>query len=528
MIKRLTYLGVAAALAAWAFDFFFWGKAPGISFALYVALCLGIGLILAWKEGLIPARNSVWLLLPVAVFGIMTFIRREPFTLAINYLLTLSVMALLAITFLGGRWYHYGGSDYVVGMGKLIGSSLTRQVITYLNKRRTDADRHENSPSTLRHSLPALRGILLTLPILMIFAALLAAADPVFSLRLERISALFRIEKIPEYIFRTFYILIFAYLFAGIYLHALTSSHDKRLIGFEKPWLKPFLGFTEAAIVLISVNMLFITFVFIQFRYFFGGQTNILDEGFTYAEYARRGFGELVIVAFFCLLLLLFLGTITKRKNPTMRRVFSVLGIMQVALLAIILVSAFQRLLLYEQAYGFTRLRTVTHIFMVWLGILLAILVIIELRSKLRYFALAALVVVLGFGLTLNLLNIDAFIVRQNVARSLGGAELDVEYLLTLSNDSIPTLTQIYTDPALPTGLKNDLGSILACRAKLHSTVEPLPWQSFHFSDYVGMKSLSSNHDELISYEMTKDENGFWYVEVNGRHQPCSNSRYIY
>jgi len=94
MIKRLTCLGVAAALTAWAFDFFFWGKAPGISFALYVALCLGIGFILALREGLLPARNSVWLLLPVAVFGIMTFIRREPFTLGINYLLTLSLMAL--------------------------------------------------------------------------------------------------------------------------------------------------------------------------------------------------------------------------------------------------------------------------------------------------------------------------------------------------------------------------------------------------------------------------------------------------
>jgi hypothetical protein len=528
MIKRLSYLGLAAVLAAWAFDFFFWGKIPGISFALYVALCIGLGLILAWREDLLPARKSVWLLLPVAVFGVMTFIRKEPFTLTINFLLTLSVMALLTITFLGGRWLHYSGSDYLVGMGKLIGSALARQIITFQAKRLIDADKDEDSPSTLRHSIPVLRGILLTLPILVIFAALLAAADPVFSLRLERISALFRIEKIPEYIFRTFYIVIFAYLFAGIYLHALTTSQDKQLIGIEKPWLKPFLGFTEAAIVLICVNMLFATFVVIQFRYFFGGQANILEEGFTYAEYARRGFGELVVVAFFSLLLLLCLSTVTKRSHPTTRRVFSALAILQVALLAVILVSAFQRLLLYEQAYGFTRLRTVTHIFMVWLGILLVFLVIIELWARLRYFALAVLVVVLGFGFTLNILNIDAFIVHQNVTRSLDGAELDVEYLLTLSNDSIPTLSKIYADPALPTGLKNDLGSILVCRAKLLSTMDPIPWQSFHFSDYTAMNTLSSNHDDLISFEMIEDEDGIWYVELNGNVEPCSNYRIQY
>ena len=36
MIKHLPYLGVAAALAAWAFDFFFWGKAPGIFFKQFL------------------------------------------------------------------------------------------------------------------------------------------------------------------------------------------------------------------------------------------------------------------------------------------------------------------------------------------------------------------------------------------------------------------------------------------------------------------------------------------------------------
>ena len=197
-------------------------------------------------------------------------------------------------------------------------------------------------------------------------------------------------------------------------------------------------------------------------------------------------------------------------------------------MLAVILVSAFQRLLIYEQAYGFTRLRTVTHIFMVWLGILLVFLVIIELWGRLRYFALAVLVVVLGFGFTLNILNIDAFIVRQNVTRSLDGAELDIEYLLTLSNDSIPTLSKIYADPALPTGLKNDLGSILACREKLLSTMDPIPWQSFHFSDYIAMNTLSSNHDDLISFEMLEDEDGIGTVSLNGKVEPCSNSRILY
>ena len=527
MIKRLNYLAVAVLVVAWGFDFFFWGKAPGISFAIYIFLCLSVGFMLAQLEGLRPAKASLWILIPVGLFGVMTFIRSEPFTLATNYLLALSLMALLAVTFLGGRWLHYSISDYIAGIGKLVGSALARQVIIFSDRKIPDDGNRRVFPATIKRSLAIVRGILLTIPILFVFAALLAAADPIFSQRLESITALFRIEKLPEYLFRTFYILIFAYLFAGIYLHVLTASQDNRLIGYKKPWLNSFLGFTESAIVLISVNLLFAVFVFIQFRYFFGGQANINTDGFTYAEYARRGFAELVIVAFFSLLLLLGLSSITKRETPNIRRIFSFLGILQVVLLAVILVSAFQRLLLYERAYGFTRLRTLTHVFMIWLGILLVVLVILELRSKLRYFALGILATTLGFGLTVNILNIDAFIVNQNISRALTGSELDIGYLVILSNDSIPSLAHIYDDVHLPDDLRNEIGAVLACRAALITEQGNLPWQSFNVADNRARQVLSAYQDELNAYPVQKDENGRWYVKLAERKQPCSMSFWI-
>ena len=141
--------------------------------------------------------------------------------------------------------------------------------------------------------------------------------------------------------------------------------------------MPPFLGFTEATVVLGAVNLLFISFVFIQFQYFFGGQTNISVEGYTYAEYARKGFGELVAVAFFSLLLFLRLSAVVKRENVIQRWTLSGLGLLLVALVGVMLYSAFQRLVLYEAAYGFTRLRAYTHVFMIWLGVLLAILVVL-------------------------------------------------------------------------------------------------------------------------------------------------------
>ncbi len=188
-------------------------------------------------------------------------------------------------------------------------------------------------------------------------AALLASADPVFNQQVQNLFQYLRVEKLAEYLYRLSYIILLAYLFAGVLLYALLSSSKERVTSTGALRLSPFLGWLEAVTVLACVDLLFVFFVAIQFRYFFGGQANINLEGFTYAAYARRGFGELLAVAFISLLLFLVLSWVTRRQADRSRRLFSAMGILLVALVAVILVSAFQRLLLYEAAYGFTRLR---------------------------------------------------------------------------------------------------------------------------------------------------------------------------
>ncbi len=68
------------------------------------------------------------------------------------------------------------------------------------------------------------------------------------------------------------------------------------------------------------VNALFLAFVVVQLRYLFGGASLVaLSPGLTYAEYARRGFFELVTVAALVLPLLLaadWLATTVLRGRP--------------------------------------------------------------------------------------------------------------------------------------------------------------------------------------------------------------------
>ena len=503
----------------WFFDFLFWRKAPGINFALYVTLCLVAGFLLLRADGHRPTRKTQLLFPLITVFAVITFIRQEPMTTALSVVMTLFLMGLVAISYLGGRWPFYSLLDYLNGFLRLMGSMIARPLGFSAEVRKEQAEGGERSASQI---WPVVRGVLIALPIVAIFASLLSSADLVFGQRLEALIELFNLENLPEYIFRLVYILIGAYALAGVFLHAASQSKDEKLVGEEKPLVPSFLGFTESAIVLGSVAALFTVFVFIQFQYFFGGQTNIQIDGYTFSEYARRGFGELVAVAFFSLLLILSASGVTRRETETQRRIFSGLGIGIVALVLVMLVSAFQRLVLYETAYGFSRLRTYTHVFILWLALLLVAVVVLEILRRERAFALAAVIASLGFVLSLGIMNVDGFIVRQNISRTVRGEDFDASYLMELSADAVPELATAYQTQSLPTSVKEGVGAALVCYASRNNRDDDAhPWQSFHLSRANAARILTSLETELEKFQTNDGDWSYNIITPSGEEYSC-------
>ena len=565
-VKHATRISLLSLLVAWGFDQLFWQKPLGVSFFIFVVLCLLAGALITRWESLRPAVASLLILPVVLFFAVVTFLRQEPFTQVLSVLLVMGALMVLAITWLGGKWLRYSLSDYFMGFIYLMGSALARPV-SILFGRANPANgagtpvsangqvKAADSPAMAGSGIPVaetpallgeapallrverrprplwgiLRGLLLALPVVALLAALLAAADPIFSKQVEQFLKFFRIENLGEYIFRMIYILIGAYLLIGVFLHAIGPSRAEKLIGVEKPWLAPFLGWLEAVIVLGAVDLLFLFFVIIQFRYFFGGQTNIHIDGYTFAEYARRGFCELVAVAVISLILFLGLSAVARRDSGQQRAVFSVLGIGLVALVATILVSAFQRLLLYEAAYGFSRLRTYTHVFMVWVGILLLVTVVVELLGKLRAFALAGVLVLVGFGLSISLINVDGFIVRQNVARAVAGWELDSGYLVGLSDDAAQVLVDEFNTASRSPALHDDIGAVLACRAAVAGQDKRVrPWPAYNWP-YANARQLYALYQAQLAAYPVRDGGGQGglVVKVHGAERSCEANRVI-
>ncbi len=250
----------------------------------------------------------------------------------------------------------------------------------------------------------------------------------------------------------------------------------------------PFVGTTETSIVLGSVNLLFAAFVAIQVRYLFGGAGHLATSGLTFAEYARRGFAELVVVAAASLVLLLVLAAGTRRAEPLQKRIFSALAAVLTVLVLVILASSFMRLRLYEQAFGFTRIRTYVHVFMGWLGVLLVALLALELRERLRLFTAAVLIAALGFVLTLQVLNVDGFIARHNVERFAQGEALDGRYLANVSLDAVPALVDAArrASPAQ----RRHINRQLACHAE--ALAQPRSWQSTTLSSLRARAALQT------------------------------------
>jgi hypothetical protein len=166
----------------------------------------------------------------------------------------------------------------------------------------------------------------------------------------------------------------------------------------------------------------------------------------------------------------------------------------------IILTSAFMRMALYESVYGFTRLRVHTHVFMVWLGLLMIFFIVTLAIKRTRLFATGALVFAIGYTVTLNILNPDAFIVRQNLARHERGMELDIDYLGSLSDDAIPLLMPLLYD--------DDQEAAATIGPWLHYQLNQLDqrqakagWTSYHVSYNRAYRLLDLNRERIEQFE---------------------------
>jgi hypothetical protein len=208
------------------------------------------------------------------------------------------------------------------------------------------------------------------------------------------------------------------------------------------PVVAPFRTAPERTAILAATTAVFAAFVVVQFAVFFGGRTHVLEEqGLTFAAYARSGFWELLLAA--AIAAAAIAATWSAMPRPPSRRdrlTFVLLAVTLIALVSVVLVSAFRRLTLYEEAFGFTWNRLLGHLAVVVLAALLGCAVVAVVTGKVGWLPTAAVVLAVVATLALNAMDPERFIAEHNLDRAASGAPLDVRELGSLSADAIPAI----------------------------------------------------------------------------------------
>jgi len=286
--------------------------------------------------------------------------------------------------------------------------------------------------SGVRAWLPAARTAALSAVLLLVFGALFASADALFASWVDALTPDLRWNDLPaRAVLATF--IAGGTLAAAFVALAPPAVHRLRLppgtSRNEFEWLAP----------VLVVDAVFLAFLVAQATAMFGGHDYLRQTtGLTYAEYVHEGFGQLTVAT---MLTLTIVAWAARKATPGRRRDVA-LGALCVMTIVVV-VSALYRMHLYEEAFGFTRLRLLVSVFEGWLGVVVVLVIVAGVVGARRLLVPAAVRLGAAGLLGLALVNPDLYIAQHNIARADAPVGIDWQYLGQLSTDAYPALVRL-------------------------------------------------------------------------------------
>lgn len=450
----------------------------GLNILLWVVAFMAIAACLSHQYDYYISRQVSLLALP-ALFFAACFVWRDSDTLKIiNGVALCSIFSLAALRRTGESLVVGRISEYTFG---LVQEWLAAPFSWLQSSKITLLFLNNSTTGIVGTPLAIIRGILISIPLLLLFGTLFARADASF----ERL-----VTSLLEFDLSAFFSMLLwlpvCTLIGGGILLRIMLERERTFISPERSGVT--MGMIETGIVLGVLNLLFFGFVISQLGYFFGGSTMLAHtQGLSAASYARRGFFELVAVSMLVLPLLLTLHWVLNEESAKFVRIFKVLSGSLLMMLFVIMASAMHRMYLYQLNFGLTELRLYTSSFMFWLALVFVWFlktVLFEKRERFTFGALASGFIIIFL---LDLANPDAVIVRMNTARPGDSSQIDLKYLTTLSSDAAPALIDSMTK--LDDHGRNTISSFLEWRMK---SIKARDWRSWNLSGQIALYQVKT------------------------------------
>jgi hypothetical protein len=441
---------IGAFLLAIAHQYLFYGNDPGVSYPIFVILSY-FYLFHDIKDRLQSRFTWFgWLLFVVILMLSMTYaLFDNPVFYALNFVVVPPLFFVHLAYIRSEKAFDWWDIRLVWNaLDHLIPQSL-RHIPTVVRVLKISTvkkmgDRQKSAVGKV------LIGLVIAIPLLFIVINLLASADGVFDRLLAGFPDWLNRLSFGESIARGTWILIFGVLFFGYLWGFVQPKYSRRERAAEAVNSSEVLNAEDGRIkvdpiilatVLISVNVVYVLFVCVQFTYLFGAWDGVLPDGKSYAEYARSGFLELVAVSVINFAILMVTLVFGGREVGALGRWNKILLYILVGCSGVMLYSAYTRLVLYEEVYGYTYIRFLVHAFMIYLGILL-IIAALRIRSEAIPLAKIYIVISLFAYVLINYVGMDRIIAGNNIERFRESGKIDEVYLNSLSTDTIPLLIE--------------------------------------------------------------------------------------
>ena len=286
-------------------------------------------------------------------------------------------------------------------------------------------------------SAAALRTVWWSLLGVVVFGLLFASADAIFA---EWVGAIVPDVQLDSFVLRAFLtVAVGGMVLAATYLalnppRVEPGAAAARPVASRYEWLAP----------VLLVDAVFLVFLAAQATVIFGGHDYLeRTTGLTYAEYVHQGFGQLTMAT--ALTLIMVWAAARKAARSTVADLTWLRGSLGLlcVLTLVVVTSALYRMHVYQEAYGFTRLRLLVDVFEGWLGLLVLGVMAAGLTLQAAWLPRAALLSGAALLLLLAAVNPDAWIAQHNLDRYDATGKVDWTYLQGLSSDAVPVLATV-------------------------------------------------------------------------------------
>jgi len=483
--KEDIYLLGSSVFLGVIFDILFYKKALGISYLLFV---IAFYLVFLWnlRRKIVLKYDFGWVLsIPIIALSSTYFLFSNQIFAVFNFLIIPILIIAQTILVNGENKYKWFDTRFLKDIlngvfNRALGNTPIPFVVGLRSIRIRKSDEKHNVIKKV------LFGLAFSVPLLVVVVSLLTSADRVFEHLIDEVLSSFGSINMSDFPLQGILVLLISIIVFS-YIWSFLKSNDRipnqmQQGGEEKGKMiwDPIISIT----VLSLINCVYLVFIIIQFAYMFGSVNNALPPDFSYSEYARRGFFELLMVTIINFTLLLSSVKFTRKDGKSVARTVRILHSFLVICTMVILVSAYLRMSLYEAAYGYTYLRVLTHSFMIFLFILFVIAFYKVWNERISLLKPYIIITLISY-LILNYANIDAFIAKNNIDRYFETGKLDTHYLRNLSYNSIPVLVKLLNEENTPPDLKQYL---MEQQMDLSTNQD---WQSFNLSRQKAKQVLS-------------------------------------